>query len=177
MTYIYHWDSEFPKQPFPIIFTILTTLTVSTEQTAIIGGIKGHIQEPIGGNLLRLYQKFRWKPLPNCTGRYTCRDHKLVSQKTPLEVLAHAGIYSLSRRSSVQVGVEHEVSLQVYSFQLPGRPDGVLVVPLDANHQTGLITFEKQENGESSTKSYVHTLNAPSGFRRKLNAIGIFQLD
>ena len=68
-----------------------------------------------------------------------------------------------------------EVPLQVHTFDLPGRPDRVVVVPLDANNLTGLITFEKKQDEES--KSYVHTLNAPSGFRRKLNAIGIFQFD
>jgi hypothetical protein len=99
--------------------------------------------------------------LPNCTGRYTCRDHKLVSKIPPLQLLVQAGIKH--QPSSLE-----SVSWKEYAFDLPGRPDRVLVVPMDDKNTVGLITFVKN-GGES----FVHTLNTPSGFRRKLEAIGI----
>lgn len=137
-----------------------------TGDVITIGGSKGHVHESITGNILQLYQSFRWKPLPNCTGRYTCRDHKLVSQLAPLTLLLQAGIKALDD-DGLKI-------FKVYSFNLPGRIDRVLVVPLDDLNKTGLITFEKlQEPCSDAGTSYVHTLNSHSGFRRKLNAIGI----
>ena len=126
-----------------------------------VGGCNGHVEETIDGLILELYRHYRWKMLPNCTGRYTCRDHKLVSKIPPLQLLDEAGINCsfLSTESA---------SWKEYGFDLPGRPDRVLVVPLDDNKTVGLITFVKN-GGES----FVHTLNTPSGFRRKLEAIGI----
>ncbi len=150
-----------PQNPFCIS---------SDDRIMTIGGINGHIEESIGGNLLRLYEAYRWKPLPNCTGRYTCRDHKLVSSRPPLEILAQAGIYFLESSSSTT----QNLPLTIRSFQLPGRADTVLVVPLDTLSLTGMITFEKRQ--ADGTTSYVHTWNAPSGFRRKLTAIGIANL-
>ena len=85
-------------------------LDSTPKASVVIGGDKGHIQEEIDGNLARLYQAFRWKPLPNCTGRYTCRDHKKVSMLTPAELLQTA---------SIPDSFEH------YAFQLPGRTDPV----------------------------------------------------
>ncbi len=126
----------------------------------------GHVEEIISGHLLRLYQTYRWKPLPNCTGRYTCREHNVVSKLSPLELLEQAEIKSFDDGETR--------TLSVYAFDLPGRPDRVLVVPLDRCNRTGVITFAKtDEKHDGSFVSYVHTLNAPSGFRRKLNGIGI----
>ena len=127
----------------------------------MIGGSKGHVQERIEGHVLELFDAFRWKMIPKCTGRYTCRDHSIVSHLTPRALLAKAGI----------VTFDNKEAWQEYSFQLQGRNDLVLVVPLDAQHRTGIITYVK-EDGEH----YVHTINAPSGFQRKLKAIGITSL-
>jgi hypothetical protein len=52
------------------------------------------------------------------------------------------------------------------------------VVPLDDNNMTGTISYvkrqEQQDGGDDcGCYYYVHTLNTPSGFRRKLRAMGI----
>jgi tRNA (cytosine38-C5)-methyltransferase len=125
-----------------------------------VGGTKGHVKEEIHGNLLKLYQHYRWKMIPNCTGRYTCRDHNMVSSLSPIELLERAQITPL-----------HGASWRVFSFDLPGRRDQVLVIPMDVDKHVGLITFVKRQ--DDAENSYVHTLNTPSGFRRKLEAIGI----
>jgi tRNA (cytosine38-C5)-methyltransferase len=122
----------------------------------VIGGIKGHIEEKITGNLLNLYRHFRWKMIPNCTGRHTCRDHEIVSTLSPVKLLEKAELDPPGK------------IWQEYAFDLPDRPDRVLVVPMDIDKTMGLITFAKNHG-----QSYVHTLNTPSGFRRKLEAIGI----
>jgi hypothetical protein len=62
-----------------------------------------------------------------------------------------------------------------YDFLLSGRSDVILVVPLDEGQTTGLITYVKKQDDDSLR--YVHTLNAPSGFQRKLRAMGIERLD
>lgn len=130
-----------------------------THSTSVtVGGEKGHDLEDIHGNILQLYTSYRWKMIPNCTGRYICRDHETITTLTPLQVLERVGIVE---------GVGKE-----FQFKLPGRADMVIVVPLDPSNRTGLITFHKQDRN-----SFVHTLNTPSGFRRKLNAIGILVTD
>lgn len=67
-------------------------------------------------------------------------------------------------------------------FDLPGRPDKVLVMPLDDTNCTGIITYVKvPPDGNNLTRDpafrYVHTLNTRSGFRRKLEAIGLTVTD
>jgi hypothetical protein len=132
-------------------------------ETETIGGIKGHIVEEIDGHILSLFRAYKWKPIPRCTGRYTCREH-FVSEWTPRELVEHADIVVADKRS--------------WSLTLPGRPDKIEVVPLDAEKTVGVITYVKEETIEGCLESppkkrYVHTLNTPSGFRRKLNAIGV----
>ncbi|GFH57601.1 hypothetical protein CTEN210_14077 [Chaetoceros tenuissimus] len=89
-----------------------------------IGGSKGHVEECVTDeNFCKIFLYFRWKMIRNCTGRYTCRDHK-------------------------------------------------------KDAKTGLISYIKSttdETGESV--SYVHTLNSPSGFQRKLEAIQVVLSD
>lgn len=126
----------------------------------MFGGIKGHIVEEIDGHILTLFRTCKWKAIPRCTGRYTCREHS-VSEWTPRELVEHAGIVA-DKKS--------------WSLTLPGRPDKIEVLPLDVEKTVGVITFVKEEIVDGSglsKKRYVHTLNTPSGFRRKLNAIGI----
>ena len=190
-----------------------TTAKDNTDETIrglVFGkGCKGHIIETIHDeNLIKLYDYYRWKPLPNCTGRYTCRDHKVVSKLSPIKMLEQAGITTTTTTTteSTMTSIDDStMPLQEYFFQLPGRNDQVSVVPLDENNTVGVITFVKnnkidasvekndsergqQTQTESNTDeeqkqqqqqqqqrpiSYVHTFNTPSGFRRKLEAIGI----
>ncbi|KAL3939369.1 MAG: hypothetical protein SGBAC_005891 [Bacillariaceae sp.] len=138
----------------------------SNEERLQVGGTNGHVAEEIDGNLMQLYQAYRWKMILNCPGRHTCRDHAKVSSIPPLEVLKEVGVTKKSLSASSVSDADTE--LKEYQFQLPGRTDKVLVVPLDTNNDTGMITFAKEDRG-----AYVHTLNTPSGFRRKLACIGI----
>ena len=170
-----HHPTEQLETPSSSLPTTIET-NKATTWTLPIGGIKGHVPETIRGNLLRLYQAFQWKPLPNCTGRYTCREHKIASPLPPLELLSRIGIatlgddYFAAEKESSSSSSTH-LPLQQYSFDLPGRSDRILVIPLDSRNHTGVITYEKSDG--SGRTSYVHTLNSPSGFRRKLQAIGI----
>ena len=167
-----------------------------------VGGSKGHIVETImeGSSLFQLYSHYRWKMISNCTGRYTCRDHSTTDIQ-PLELIQNAGIIEITDESSSILRINNnnddsndsdnkKVSyLKQWEFTLPGRPDRLIVVPLDQQNTMGVITYEKLKNNpkeEESTnnnnnnnetyfcyKKYVHTLNTKSGFRRKLNAVGI----
>ena len=121
-----------------------------------VGGQKGHVQETIDGKLLELYQAHEWRMIPNCTGRYTCRNHA-ISRLTPRKLLQDANI---------------ECSFPPKDFLLEGRKDKVVVMALDSHNKTGLISYAKEDGIR-----YVHTLNTESGFRRKLNAIGIAVTD
>ena len=153
-----------------------------------IGGDKGHQVEIISGQLLALYKSYRWKMIPRCTGRYTCRDHALVSTLPPLEVLSKVGISREEPTSSRP--------LREYVLDGISGKDRILVVPLDDRKTVGLITYVKAEassavndkvndaagklDNSSSTKTtsrYVHTFNATTGFRRKLEAMGAMVTD
>jgi hypothetical protein len=48
--------------------------------------------------------------------------------------------------------------------RVPGAADPVVVVPLEDG---GLISYRKPDG------AFVHTLNSPDGFRRKLDRLGI----
>lgn len=145
-----------------LLFRTKEGMAVSgTKEGMAVGGTKGHSPETIDGNLLHLYRSYRWKMIPNCTGRYTCREHELVSPLNPLAVLKRVGIEKIGNNSNCK-------PLKEFQFELPDRPDRIIVVPLDDHNLTGMITFVKEEG-----VSYAHTLNTPSGFRRKLEAIGI----
>ena len=141
-----------------------------------IGGSKGHVEETIDGDLLKLYRAYRWKMIPQCTGRYTCRDHEAVSCKTPIEVLHYAGIQP-PQDSATSASCSQKWRL--YEYSTPGK-DRILIIPLDLKHSIGLITYMRPEVQNTLEKgnhtirtSYVHTLNSASGFRRKLQAVGI----
>mmetsp|Transcript_20157 Transcript_20157/g.28542 ORF Transcript_20157/g.28542 Transcript_20157/m.28542 type:complete len:208 (-) Transcript_20157:238-861(-) len=74
-----------------------------------------------------------------------------------------------------------------WECQLSGREDTIIVFPLDDQNTTGIITYVKKaksresditshnsvQEHHSSKTSYVHTLNSRSGFRRKLEGVGI----
>lgn len=128
-----------------------------------IGGEKGHIEEIVQDPIfIAIYTSFRWKKIPNCTGRYTCRDHKAVSHLTPIQLLGNAGIDS----STID-------TLQQYyiAFDHERHKDPIYAIPLASDGTTGLISYVKNQDDESL--SYVHTLNSASGFKRKLEAINV----
>lgn len=152
---------------------------LSPPHAIVVGGTKGHVIETIvDPSLLTLYCHYRWKMIPNCTGRYTCRDHHKVSTLSPLQLLEDANV---GAKTFIAESGRGGGGLQkVHTFHLPNRTDRVMIVPLDVEKTVGLITFEKYstrsiEVGEDNKvqRSYVHTLNTVSGFRRKLTAIGI----
>jgi hypothetical protein len=140
---------------------------------------KGHVAEEVSGVFVEMYNQYRWKMIPNCTGRYTCRDHALVCTASPMALL-----------QSCRIGKEgddlSQAKFRQYEFFFSEeRKDPIIVVPFESNNETGLITYvkieeDKEEFARKKDSSaiiqrfkYVHTLNAPSGFRRKLAAIGI----
>lgn len=156
-----------------------------------IGGDKGHQVETICGQLLTLYKSYRWKMIPRCTGRYTCRDHALVSTLPPLEVLSSVGIM-YEEQTSPSADESAPRPLREYILDGISGKDRIIVVPLDDRKTVGLITYVKGEasgskvgdlkkidgsSDNNSTSRYVHTFNAKTGFRRKLEAIGAFVAD
>jgi len=197
-----------------------------------IGGreTRGHVEEWITGNLLVLWRApfCNWKPLPNCTGRYSCRetkqkqpppllpnDQQQTSKPTPNHhqqqqqqdvelifksstngdnddydttaavrpsLMTPAELMNRALQANQQQqpsGPQRVQQWEVQEFDpAPGRKDRILVLPLDSRQETGIITYVKQKNNDcsiipSSSFRYVHTLNAPSGFQRKLEAVGI----
>ena len=90
------------------------------------------VKDPL---FIKLYNAFRWKMIPNCTGRYTCRDHKAVSHLTPTNLLEDAGIDSATI-----------LRLQQYyiTFDKGQRKDPIYVVPFADDGLTGLISYVKR---------------------------------
>jgi len=130
-----------------------------------IGGEKGHLEEVVDDPVfLALYSQFRWKMIPNCTGRYTCRDHKIVSLLTPLKL-----IESTSNRDSFEQ--------YRFTFATDKRKDSIIVIPFSNDKSTGLISYIKHDSDSADEIKYVHTLNSPSGFQRKLEAIDVILCD
>lgn len=179
-----------------------TTIEDATSQLVVteikIGGYQGHLEEEISGDLLILWLTpfCNWIPIRNCTGRYSCREKGMSQTRqqeitenivpstlSPLELMDHAMI-----QAGVSKSQQHHRKHQwtVHEFDpAPGRCDRILVLPLDPQQRTGIITYVKQLDStvdetnsqkhasQSSSCRYVHTLNAPSGFQRKLNAVRI----
>ncbi|KAK1736080.1 hypothetical protein QTG54_013216 [Skeletonema marinoi] len=133
-----------------------------------IGGSKGHVVETVTDSIfITLYNFFTWRMITNCTGRYTCKDHKQVSHLPPVEVLRNAGIdlAVIDRLKQYFVSFENE------------RKDPIYVIPFADDGSTGLITYVKMNENDEGTARYVHTLNSKSGFRRKLDAINVVLSD
>jgi hypothetical protein len=133
-----------------------------------IGGSKGHIEETVKDPLfITIYNAFRWKMIPNCTGRYTCREHKAVSHLTPWQLLQACGVDESTIDSLVEYRVE---------FDQSRRKDPILVIPFANDQTVGLISYVKTMD-EGETVCYVHTLNSGSGFHRKLCALDVVLTD
>lgn len=141
-----------------------------------IGGAKGHVEECVTDeNFCKLYQHFRWKMIPNCTGRYTCRDHKKVSMLPPMELLNAAGIVTVNNEEN---DTSLPFKLYYITFDHERRKDPIYVIPFSQDAKTGLISYTKSTTDETGECiSYVHTLNSPSGFQRKLDAIQVVLSD
>ncbi|EED90003.1 predicted protein [Thalassiosira pseudonana CCMP1335] len=131
-----------------------------------IGGSKGHIEETVHDPIfITIYNARRWKMIPSCTGRYTCRDHKTVSHLKPQQLLEDCGIDKPTIDSLNQYYVR---------FEKERRKDPIYVIPFADDGETGLISYVKHCNiGEEGTVSYVHTLNSGTGFQRKLEALNV----
>lgn len=180
-----------------------------------IGGSKGHVVEQLDGpsfsTFAKAFTSYRWKMIPNCTGRYTCRDHNLVSNLHPSLLMQRilsesecdsgSESESLGKSNNSECSTEtstiytsttfnsngHSNKFRMFYFEFPNktRKDPIIVIPFDKLNRTGFISYvkiQKQSNTEdhsmsSNSISFVHTLNAPSGFQRKLNAIGITVTD
>lgn len=134
-----------------------------------IGGSKGHIEETVTDSIfITLYNSFKWRMITNCTGRYTCRDHKKVSAIPPITLLRNAGIES---------AVAEKLKLYFVTFENE-RKDPIYVIPFAEDGSTGLITYVKpNDEGDEDAVRYVHTLNSNSGFKRKLEAINVVLSD
>jgi len=98
-----------------------------------------------------LFSRYHWKEIKNCPGRYVpTKRSSSIDRLLPLEV----------------IGVEPGALLQVHEFAPnQGGRDPLLVVIFPYEY-SGLITYVKSDR-------YVHTLNTPSGMRRKLTAMNI----
>jgi hypothetical protein len=137
------------------------------ESVLKIGGTKGHFEETVNDPIfITIYNVFRWKMIPNCTGRYTCRDHKAVSHLAPRELLQACGI----DKSAIQSFREYKIELDETR-----RKDPIHVIPFTVDHTTGLISYVK--SSEEGEITYVHTLNSCSGFQRKLDALNVVLKD
>lgn len=155
----------------------------SSSSSLLIGGTHGHVEEFIEGDALLLWRYRDWKPIKNCTGRYTCRERKrkdndndvILTQLSPLELLRRARVATTTTSTGMEEEEQDDDKTHlVQEFgPAPGRTDRILVLPLDKGQTTGLITYVKDNLNEKGSCRYVHTLNAPSGFQRKLEAVGI----
>lgn len=104
--------------------------------------------------------------IPNCTGRYTCRDHKAVSRLEPRELLQAFCI----DQSAIESFIEYKIV-----FEQGRRKDPIHVIPFAVDRTIGLISYVKpSEEGEVT---FVHTLNSCSGFQRKLDALNVVLTD
>lgn len=182
------------------------TIAMASEEKVRIGGNLGHIEESIDGDLLRLWKApfCEWRPIRDCTGRYTCREKKsdvfsgaehkeegntkeketseaiiVPSSLDPLELIQIAIAKSDAKLDEFIIA--HKPFWKIQKFDPPaGRKDCVWVLPLDAEQTIGIISYVKEEDvvkrGDENVptkKRFVHTLNSPSGFQRKLEAVGI----
>lgn len=141
---------------------------MATAEGIRLGGTKGHVEEVERDAIfILLFHSFRWKMIRNCTGRYTCRDHKAVSHLAPSRLLEAAGLES----SEI-----HQLRQYYVTFDAKVGTDPMYVIPFAETRSTGLISYVKRGEGGDGV-SYVHTLNSGSGFRRKLEAMSIALLD
>ena len=90
-----------------------------------------------------LYERFAWRPIPNCPGRY------VLPQQSARELLLED-----------LTGDACETSV----YEVSAARDVVVVTALD---EGGLISYKRADG------SLLHTLNTPESFHRKLDQLGI----
>jgi hypothetical protein len=93
-----------------------------------------------------LFETLSWKPIKICPGRYVLQGAK--SNLLPVEELT-----------------KNTVADAVSAHKVSAARDLVLVAPLDDGG--GIISYQRADG------SFLHTLNTPEGFRRKLRQLGI----
>jgi hypothetical protein len=106
-----------------------------------------------GAALEQLYQRWPWREIRNCPGRYVVgRERSGEALATPPADLALPAGVKVTRHC-----------------QHHGDPVLVAVLPGGG----GLVTFEKDSGNMKEGIRYVHTLNTASGLARKLASLGI----
>jgi hypothetical protein len=91
-----------------------------------------------------LFETLSWKPIKNCPGRYVLQG----ATNNLLRVGELTG--------NIALGSAHKVS---------AARDLVLVAALEGGG--GIISYQREDG------SFLHTLNTPEGFHRKLRQLGI----
>ena len=91
----------------------------------------------------QLATDWAWRPIPNCPGRFVLADTR-QNLISPYELAGADTTFS--------------------TFQVPTARDAVVVGQFDGG---GLISYHRRDG------TYVHTLNTPAGFERKLQQLGI----
>lgn len=124
-----------------------------------------------------IFAKYQWREIPNCPGRFVTRKPSAFIEKlVPSEVKLLFAPRKLFQVVQLD-GSEDMWKIEVYEFDLSevsptsSVRDPICVVvfpPLPGTEGTsgGLITYKKPDR-------FVHTLNTPSGLKRKLDAIGL----
>ena len=93
-----------------------------------------------------------WHEIKNCPGRFVLRKKGgNYSNLTPSEF-----IYEITN---------HRMKTYIVDGFVSKMNEKILLIPFSC--QGGLLTYVKGDG------SYVHTLNTPSGYKRKLEALGI----
>ena len=89
-------------------------------------------------------ERWTWKPIPNCPGRFVLADGGKGGIVAPQDLGGAETVFS--------------------TYQVAAARDAVVVGQLDTG---GLISYQRRDG------TYVHTLNTPDGFNRKLQHLGI----
>jgi hypothetical protein len=111
-----------------------------------------------------VWRNLKWKEIPKCYGRYTLhRSYRHMSSKHPMDFLAQILVQETDTEILSRLGKSELVVL--------GKEERDPIVLVPFSDGGGLLSYEKPlENG---SVCFVHTLNSPSGWDRKLFALGI----
>ena len=92
----------------------------------------------------QLMERWTWKPIPNCPGRFVLADGGKGVMVRPQDLGGAETVF--------------------FTYRVAGARDAVVVGRLDTG---GLISYQRRDG------TYVHTLNTPGGFNRNLQHLGI----
>ena len=101
--------------------------------------------------LMALCALWEWKEIRNCPGRFVTKKNRTAVMTHPSDILE-------------TIGCNQELGI----FEVVGK-DKIGIVHF--TNGGGLITYMKEEK-DGSTR-FIHTLNTESGFRRKIDALGL----